>query len=215
MKIKVIIFSYEREEMLKSLVAEVRQIENASYTIIDDGSSFVFQDNFYQFEHGGKPMFWRMWDFALRSLKDDNSDIFLFIPSDFSNIQFEEILERHERFNRTAYVHNVINDGRESCWNSTKSKPISNDTLRAGFTDCGFFCNKRALDKIGYYVNQVNPHRFIANARISSGVGQQLTFRLRKYCVAIFTPVRSLAYHGDHESVMHKEERKNNPLISK
>ena len=28
-------------------------------------------------------------------------------------------------------------------------------------------------------------------------------------------PKKSMAFHGDHESVMHPEERKKNPLISK
>lgn len=215
MRIKVIIFSYERQEMIKALIEEVQRVPDVSYSIIDDGSSFTLPDNFYQFEHGGKPMFWRNWDYALRSLKDDNSDIFIFIPSDFSDVNFPEIINRHNNFNRNAYVYNVINDGRENCWNATKAVQIDSDTLRVGFTDCGFFCNKRALDKIGYYVNQVNPQRFVANKQISSGVGQQLTYRLRRYCVAIFSPIKSLAYHGDHESLMHKEERKNNPLISK
>lgn len=215
MQIKVIIFSYERQEMLKALVEEVRQVPNVSYSIIDDGSSFVFPDNFHQFEHGGKPMFWRMWDYALRSLKDDNSDIFLFIPSDFSDVNFTEIINRHTYHDRIAYVYNVVNDGRENCWNLTKPVKIDNNTLRVGFTDCGFFCNKRALDKIGYYVNQVNPQRFVANKNISSGVGQQLTYRLRRYCVAIFSPIKSLAYHGEHPSTMHPDERIKNPLTSK
>jgi hypothetical protein len=31
----------------------------------------------------------------------------------------------------------------------------------------------------------------------------------------MYTPKKSLAFHGDHESKMHPEERKKNPLISK
>lgn len=215
MKIKVIIFSYEREEMLKSLVEECRQVENLSYMIVDDGSSFVFPDNFHQFEHGGKPMFWRMWDYALRSLVNDDSDIFLFIQSDFSKVNFPEIIEQHKHFDRKAYVYNLINDGRENCWNYRKAVRVDSNTLRVGFTDCNFFCNKATLNKIGHYVNQVNPNRFASNEKISSGVGQQLTFRLNRYCIAIFSPFKSLAYHGDHPSLMHPDERIKTPLISK
>ena len=50
---------------------------------------------------------------------------------------------------------------------------------------------------------------------ISSGVGQYLTFAFNKAKVKMFTPIKSLAYHGDHESLMHKEERIKKPLISK
>lgn len=215
MKIKVIIFSYERLDMLKSLVEEVKQVPGVSHSIIDDGSSFILPDNFHQFEHGGKPMFWRMWDYALRSLKADNSDLFLFIPSDVSNVNFTEIIKRHNQFSRSPYAYNVINDGRENCWNLVKPVRIDQHTIRVGFTDCGFFCNKAMLGRIGYYVNEVNPRRFEHNSAISSGVGQQLTQRMRKANVYLYSPVKSLVYHGNHPSLMHESERIKNPLISK
>lgn len=215
MQIRIIIFSYEREAMLKSLIEEIKNVPGVSYSVIDDGSSFTLSDNFHKFEHGGKPMFWRMWDYALRSLKADRSDLFLFIPSDFSNINFPEIIARHNQFKKSAYAYNVVNDGRQSCWNLVKPVRVDAHSTRVGFTDCGFFCNKATLNKLGYYVNQVNPQRFVANSAISSGVGQQLTFRMRQQNIAMYMPTTSLAHHGDHPSVMHPDERIKNPLTSK
>lgn len=216
MQIHITIFSYERENMLKALVEEIKAFSsvNISYKIIDDGSSFVLPNNFYQFEHGGKQKFWRMWDYALRSLKNDRSDIFLFLPSDVSNVDFKQIIARHRQFSRNAYAYNVINDGRVNCWNTVKPTMIDQHTTSIGFTDCGFFCNRLALKKIGYYVNEVNPQRFEHNSAISSGVGQQITFRMRKAHVAMYMPVKSLVYHGNHPSVMHPNERLKTPLIS-
>lgn len=215
MKIRVVIFSYEREQMLKSLIKEVEAIPEATYLVIDDGSSFTLNDSFHQFEHGGKVKYWRLWDYALKSLKDDHSDLFLFIPSDFSEVNFTEIIARHNQFKRTPYAYNVVNDGRLNCWNLVKPFKMDEDTSEVGFTDCGFFCNKATLNKIGYNVTQINPYRFQANNAISSGVGQQLTFRMRRHSISMYMPVKSLAYHGSHDSLMHPNERIKTPLVSK
>ena len=198
--------------MLESLINEVKDYD---YTIIDDGSSFTLPTNFHQFNHGGKEKFWQKWDYALRMLKDDNSDIFIFTPSDISNINIDKIIQRHNQFKHNAYAYNLINDGRVNCWNMIKPFKVDQHTLMVGFTDCGFFCNKNLLNRIGYYVNEINTYRFIHNTSISSGVGQQLTFRMLKAKCLLYTPIQSLVYHGNHESLMHSEERKKNPLTSK
>ena len=212
MKIKIIIFSYERKAMLTSLIKEVKQYD---YLVIDDGSSFTLPENFHQFEHGGKAKFWRMWDYALRMLKNDKSDIFLFMPSDVSNIDIDKIIELHNQFKSTAYAYNLINDGRKNCWNMIRPVQVDEHTIKVGFTDCGFFCNKQLLNRIGYYVNEINPRRFEHNKAISSGVGQDLTFRMMRTNCKMFTPTKSLVHHGDHESLMHTKERIKNPLVSK
>ena len=98
MKIRIIIFSYQREQMLKNLIKEIKAFtEDIVYTIIDDGSDFILQDNFYQFKHGGKPKFWEKWDYALRMLKEDHSELFIFMPSDVSDINLPKIIDRHNQ----------------------------------------------------------------------------------------------------------------------
>jgi hypothetical protein len=212
MKIKIIIFSYERQQMLESLINEVKEYD---YTIFDDGSSFKLNKNFHQFQHGGKPKFWRMWDFALRMLRDNHSDLFIFMPSDVSNVNIPKIIELHNQFKSKAYAYNLINDGRMNCWNMIKPVQVDEHTMKVGFTDCGFFCNKQLLNRIGYYVNEINQRRFQHNEAISSGVGQDLTFRMLRTNCNMYTPTKSLVHHGDHDSLMHPEHRKKIPLISK
>ena len=212
MKIKIIIFSYERQQMLESLINEVKEYD---YTIFDDGSSFKLNKNFHQFQHGGKPKFWRMWDYALRMLRDNHSDLFIFMPSDVSNVNMPKIIELHNQFKAKPYAYNLINDGRKNCWNMIKPVQVDEHTMKVGFTDCGFFCNKQLLNRIGHYVNEINPRRFEHNDAISSGVGQDLTFRMLRTNCNMYTPTKSLVHHGDHESLMHPKERIKNPLVSK
>jgi hypothetical protein len=198
--------------MLLSLIDELKEYD---YTIYDDGSSFKLKKNFYQFQHGGKPKFWRMWDYALRMLKNDNFDLFIFMPSDVSSVNMAKIIELHNQFKAKPYAYNLINDGRKNCWNMIQPVQVDEHTMKVGFTDCGFFCNKQLLNRIGYNVIEINPRRFEHNDAISSGVGQYLTFRMMATNCNMYTPTKSLVHHGDHESLMHPEHRKTNPLISK
>lgn len=198
--------------MLERLISEIKEFD---YDVFDDGSSFRLNKNFHQFEHGGKAKFWQKWDFALRMLRNDHSDLFIFMPSDVSNINIPKIIELHNQFKAKPYAYNLINDGRNNCWNMIKPVQVDEHTMKVGFTDCGFFCNKQLLNRIGYYVNEINPRRFEHNQAISSGVGQYLTFRMIQTNCSMYTPTKSLVHHGDHESLMHPTERKRTPLISK
>src|SRR4051812_39416549 len=125
MKIHITIFSYEREEMLRSLIEEIKVFSTSgyevTYNIIDDGSSFILPEHFHQFEHGGKPFFWQRWDYGLRQAELEQADVYLFIPSDFSLIDFKGMIRQHINFNHLPYAYNVINDGRLSCWNLVRS----------------------------------------------------------------------------------------------
>ena len=42
-----------------------------------------------------------------------------------------------------------------------------------------------------------------------------MTMTMRKLGAVMMRPDKSLAYHGDHESRMHKEHREQTPLITK
>lgn len=221
LKIDITIFSYQRKEMLESLLQEIAAnsiLDNCivNYRIIDDGSDYKLEDlNFIQFEHGGKGKFWRLWDYALKQVENVEADLFLFTPTDYSLIDFERIIKLHLLNYRSPYIYNTINDGRTNCWNLKKPIRINEETMQVGFTDCGFFCNKLALDRIGYYIEEININRFEFNKEISSGVGQVLTFRANKNSIRMFLPYKSLAFHGNHLSLMHPTERLKRPLISK
>ena len=59
------------------------------------------------------------------------------------------------------------------------------------------------------------PHEWFNRPNKSSGVGHQITRKFRQQHVTMYTPKTSLVYHGEHDSVMHYEERKRIKLISR
>jgi len=129
-------------------------------------------------------------------------------------VNMDVILQYHERFKDKPYVFNVLTDHRNSCWNLIRPTNIDEDIERIGFVDCAFFANRFVFDMIGYDMKDVGKRRFRRKS-ISSGVGQQLTNRIISEKIPIYRNRKSLVYHGDHPSLMHDEERKKNPLISK
>jgi len=226
MKLHINIHSYQRKGMLESLIKEIKdfqakEIHEVSFSIIDDGSDFTSSNKcFHQLPHGGKSNFWKLFDYSLKLCKNIDADIYLFIPSDVSHIQFENIFKYHNKykgFGRTleAYCYNVTNDGRVKCWGNKRMTVHDEYSFRSYFTDCGFFCPRLTLEKLDFTIHPVEQCRFKMNPNISSGVGQQMTTRLNNLKVKMFIPKKSLCFHGDHDSLMHFEHRKKVPLLSK
>jgi hypothetical protein len=214
MRIKTFITTYEREEMLTKTVEHLNS-HGIIPTIKDDGSSYPINlPQYFRHKHRGKIEYWITWYEMLVDCYNSDAELFLFMPDDFQDLDVHTMIALHYQFNSEAYVYNIINDGRTKEWINQEPRQIDDNTIQVGFTDCGFFCNREALQALKFHIDQVPPIRF-REPNISSGVGQQLTMRLNKKRVNIYMPVKSLAYHGAHESKMHKEERKRNPLISK
>ena len=80
--------------------------------------------------------------------------------------------------------------------------------IDCGFFDCGGLTNRATLEL--FEVTKTK-----RNGRASSGVGMQITKKLRALNVPMYKTSPSLSYHGDHPSVMHPEIRKKQPLISR
>lgn len=203
--------------MLRSLAHEC-QAQNNSIEIIDDGSDYqhtwIRGATVHIFDHGGKQKYFERWAYALQLCEESQDDFFLFLPDDYSAIDFLKILELHHQLKEHPYVCNVVNDGRGPQWTTFKEKRFTDELTRIDWQDCSFFCNRSALQAIGFRMFPISPLRFMRNLNASSGVGQQLTMRFGQANVPIYRPIKSLAFHGDHDSVMHSEERKRNPLIS-
>ena len=225
MKIKIIIFSYNREKMLEEQINHLSKYD-VDILIVDDYSDFdVYKFNdeaaVYQSPNNrGKKEFYKQWQVALEYLREDKTDedLYIFTPDDFEALDIERIINTAKQMNNNhAWLINLINDGRTECFAAGKPKATKiadEDFLKVNWTDCGFFCNVVTLEHLKYWIEPIDAERFWRNENISSGVGHQLTNKL-KHVTRMYLPIKSFAKHGNHESKMHKEERLKNPLISK
>jgi hypothetical protein len=196
---KVVIFhSPKRANKLQRLLNELNGLD---VTVIDSPSTF------------GKERFWMRMALALAICLDSEHDNYLILPDDVCKVDIERIKILHEKMKHLKYTINAINDGRVSCWGSRSNPNLKIDELiHSDYFDCGGLTNRKTLSLIG--VEPMPAHWFDRPDK-SSGVGYQLTNKFRAKNVLMYTAEKSLVYHGKHESIMHKEERKRTPLVSK
>lgn len=203
------ITSYNRPFELKRLVNELKDLD---FIVIDDGSDyepFLPKSKLLKLTHRGKKGYWLTYQILINKLLSSNSDDFIIIPDDVHSLDFERIAEYHSRYKDDYYIVNMINDNRSSCWSSPLPCRVEHDMINKGFFDCGGLTNRKTLELISL---KAMPGSWWSEGK-SSGVGFQITKQL-KGKAKMLTPKKSLAYHGNHESVMHKNERIKNPLIS-
>lgn len=207
----IFVFSYNREEMLKNVISHIKDY---NYLIIDDGSDFTIKDQrFLKFLHHGREHWYMLWDYVLRLVEQTKHELIIFMHDDYQNIEIKRIFELHDKFKSKPYFYNINRDKRTNCWGRYPSVQIDDYTIKMGFIDCGFFCNRMALEKMGFYMIPVPQERF-KNKYISSGVGQQMTGRIRAKNMDMYKPVRSISTHPSGDSKMLPEERKRHPFPS-
>jgi hypothetical protein len=207
-RILIFIFSYNRYEKLHSLINECKK-NNCDVVVIDDGSDFnINHEHVIKLKHQGKHYHYKRWNIAFQIAKDSENKVFGFLADDFENVNF------NFSFPQKNCVLNILNDGRLKNWNDVEPIDFNDDFYKVGFTDCGFFCQREVIEKIVFFVKPVS-RTWTKKQYASSGVGNQLTKRFLENNISMFIPKKSLAFHGEHESKMHPELRKIQPLISK
>lgn len=208
MKIKSFITTYNRLGMLSQVVNHLNTF-GIIPQIKDDGSTY--NHNFHQYfrhEHRGKDGFYLTWQEMLLDCEKSDAELFLFMPDDFQDLDYKMLLALHYEYTKHgAYAFNIINDGRSGMWTGIQESQLNNTVIMCGMVDCGFFCNKQALD--GLNVKWYEP------TEVDSGVGKSLSLAFLNKRVPMYKPAKSLAVHGNHKSEMHTEERIKNPLISR
>ena len=205
--------TYDREHDLKRVVSHMNK-NGLDPIIYDDGSTYETKlPNYHRHEHRGKKGFIHTWEDMLKVCRNNNADLYIFMGDDFHDLDLERLYQYHQQFKVYPYACNIINDGRTKCWTNLSCLDMG-DYYRLGFVDGGFFCNREALERINFSLGSL-PNGWHNKANRSSGVGMLLSKGFYSTRVKMYTPKKSLAFHGDHESKMHPQERKKNPLISK
>lgn len=213
----ILITSYQRKTQLLSLLKSLQ----GNIIVVDDGSTYdptrhLQYCEYYRFSHKGKVGFWMQWQYMMELAQESDDDWFLFTQDDVSDIQLDKIKQICESI-EGDYAFNFMRRGSKRGWTNIKWEDVTIGGVQCqvcDYVDCNFACSRGALERIGFDMKPVDPRRF-ERKNISSGVGQQLSQRFAWRGVPMYVPQTSLAYHGDHPSLMHPQERQRNPLISR
>jgi hypothetical protein len=110
----------------------------------------------------------------------------------------------------------LLNDGRPQCWTPIKKKETTVagvESYQVSYCDGGYFTNRETLEAIHFEQEFISFRRF-DRGHISSGVGETQSRAFWKLGIPMYCPKKSLCFHGEHESKMHPELRKLEPLKS-
>lgn len=220
----IVIFTYNREVMLNNLLSEISNDKHTVLVINDNiGAStgcIQISDRLYEIYtgHNGKQGFWKNWQIALSFIKESGHKYICFMPDDISQLNLPSIEAfTKQGWDKMRVAINLSNSGTRYRWGkwSTGQPDIEVDGMllqECGWVDGLFITNRYTLE--GIQMDEV-PASWFNRPDKSSGVGFQLSKKLRDKRVKMMLPEFSYCFHGDHESVMHPEHRKEVPLISK
>lgn len=174
--------------------------------------------------HLGKAEFWRTYQTAFSCSRALDPEYVLFLQDD---LEFEEdfvaqalkvfhLLKVSDNGRNRPQVMNLYSakdDEPSGRWVNIPRRDVAGLPVRQTqwFDLAAFLLERRVLQELRYRVKPILRDRWAANAGLSSGVGRQLTRRLRSRAVTyqFFPP---LVFHGAASSEMNPEERARRPL---
>ena len=233
--IQVFITTYERPEMLLTLLKDIyKQSKDFNIDLLiirDKGSAdykktisylkryFSFNHAFFEVQtHQGKKNYWQLINYGYMYLKNKSFDYLIQIPDDVRLIDnfFKVSVELYSHINdKKKACLNILADRRRftAQWTEIQPKQLNKDIIKTGWVDMAYISTKNYLKALNYEILPV-PISWASNKKRSSGVGMQISQRLVSKGYNLYNVVNSLIYHGSHNSVMHPNERKQNPIIS-
>jgi len=224
MLINIIITTYQREGMLKSLVNKL-QGDNVYFTIINDGSPYYYftapeNCTYIQLDRNhGKKEYWKVVNHAFENRVD--ADYYIMLPDD-AGVDSDFVSKAVESWNKVSFTDRaclnlLVDQGRKGkpCWTGIKPVKEMHSGLLLWWTqwvDMCFISDKVFFDEIPSLTPIHIPDDQLKYR--GSGVGAQISKRLHKNGYNLYQLDETLVHHGTHESKLNHELRDENPLIA-
>lgn len=217
--IRIAIPSYNRPAMCEATVKDILLEGHADiHVYLDGGCEYEWTNPLVTFHKLDKPPgrehYWKVWNRILADARDSEWDYFLALPDDFTPAvrfpirQAVALMWAYPEID--ALVPVVDKRGRGPCWVAVDPVRHGSVLWRTGWIDGCFICHRNFLQELNWELPAMSPNHF--NTNQSSGVGKWMSLMANDRKQGIYQVDKTLYRHGGHESVMHKEFRKENPL---
>lgn len=204
-EIKIYITRHKRD--ISDIIKNIEK-HNIDYCIVDDTPNHIKNDKTISLDKPtGKENFYLKHNLIYNDFIDSSYNYIIIIQDDFVDFDIDRIIEDYK--NNPDCVMKIMRDSRTKCWINKEQEFYNKTHFKEYFVDCHFMTSKDIYKQFGYM--DKNPH---INGRLSSGVGMYHSIKLNELNIKILSPIISYIVHGEHESMMHYEERKVNPLKS-
>jgi len=224
----IIITTFNREKMLKNLLNDI--FKNKKYkilvTIFDDGSSTPYDLSDYDVKYikyvknNGLQKLWKVIDDTFKYCKNIKSKYYIYLQDDLRLKEnfFDRSVEIFEGISdeKKVSLATLIIDSQRGQPKWTGVNPVEfNEYYKSQWCELIFLCGYKFFESLEFKMIPINPSRWEKNPNLSSGVGEQISKRLVSLGYNMYQVKNTLTTHGDHESKLLPELRKNEKLIVK
>ncbi len=239
MRIAILITTFKRPGMLLSLLHQIncqRANHELAVICVHDGPSSGYEEtqkylkkNFQNTlyctqDHFGKSHYYRVINVLYEIAKSEHEkkkfDYLIQVPDDISLADnfFEKAVRQFENIQDSQKIClNLLNDGRKQPgWTHQEPKEVKfshTPYILSQWVDMCFLSTARFFEVLDWRILRIDQF-WASNPNLSSGVGMQISQRLFNDGNNLYQVKKALVSHGSHDSVMHPEHRKLNPLIS-
>lgn len=233
-KIHLFFATYNRPEALRRRLRELcicSSPVDLSVHVVDDGSSCDNKQIFTSFRRKlnlsydihprnlGKQRYWQTFNQMLIRCRTSKATYFCKIDDDFrmpSNFLIHCLEHWHSIQCKNKLGLHVLTIKNQAGLANTFATYANGTYRKAKWVDCHFFCPKSTLEKLRYRIFPISKNRWKGpkGSTLGSGVGPQISRRLRYYGFW-YIPEYSLVDHEEaHTSVMNANIRSQLPIIA-
>jgi glycosyltransferase involved in cell wall biosynthesis len=222
----IVITTYEREDMLKQLLEDIfKYTEYKMYVVVfDDGSKRTYDLSKYDVKYikyvknNGLKNLWRVINDAFKFIGKIDAKYYFYLQDDLRLKKnfFEESIRIFEKIDDDKKIClELRTDQRTTRPNWTAIEPkIIDEYIHTQWVELDFICKYNFFESLNFKINPIPMSRWDKNPHNSSGVGQQISVRLSEKGLNMYHVINTLTTHGDHESVLLPELRKNEKLLA-
>ncbi len=227
--IQILINTYNRPNELNSLLFSLdRQKHRLKVAVNDDGSRYSV--NFPNYENleltyqksrrnKGKVQYWQTCTHLFKMV-DKGCNTFIMLPDDatIGDTFIDNAVSQWSAIKDKGIALSLLRMKSTKNGNWGSGKPIRERIngkyyLKTGWIDGCFISGIDLFKRIKYQIEPISLLRWRANKTLGSGVGQQMTKKLRPF--GLYHTYKSLVFFLDpHNSVMNENTRKSNPAIT-
>ena len=223
----IVITTYEREDMLKQLLEDIfKYSEYKMYVVVfDDGSKRTYDLSDYDVKYikyvknNGLKNLWRVISDTFKFNGKIDAKYYFYFQDDLRLKEnfFQESIRIFENIpdENKISLGTLMIDTQRNTPKWTGAYPIEYDEYyKTQWCELVFMCEHKFFESLEFKLNPIPMSRWDKNPHISSGVGQQISTRLFEKGFNMYHVINTLTTHGDHESVLLPELRKNEKLIA-
>ena len=170
-------------------------------------------------QHLGKAEYWRTFQTSFLAARQLQPRYALYLQDDlqFSDSLLVDTLQlfdatKADPLRRVLYLFSSQEDEPNGRWIRFRRKPAGAGLLLTQWFDLqAFFADRAFFELLAYRMIPIHPNRWRRKRSLSSGVGRQLTIRLRRHA-HVYQAFPPLVFHGAEPSEMNPAVRAHQPL---